>query len=199
MSGSEREEKRKTREERRKIRLEKQKLLVLALKRLERHPDVVIDIGVRRGTPWLYDSFADTPFLLIDPQQDGERLLTSRPRNYIFINKAVGRSPGRMVLHEQSAMSTFLIRTALTATPIDREYEVDIVTLDDVISEHLPNARKIGLKIDTEGFELEVIAGLKKHVDRVDFIISETSVLNRFENSYNFSQLVSEGLRIYHC
>ena len=31
-------------------------------------PDVVFDVGVHDGTPWLYKSFADARFVLIDPQ-----------------------------------------------------------------------------------------------------------------------------------
>jgi hypothetical protein len=46
-----------------------------------------------------------------------------------------------------------------------------------------------------------VIAGLERHLPRIDFVVSEASVLNRFEGSYNFSELVAalwgNGLRFY--
>jgi len=74
-------------------------------------------------------------------------------------------------------------------------------TLDAIIDAHLPDAKRIGIKIDTEGFEMEVIAGLDRHLSRIDFLVSEASVLNRFEGSYNFSELVAalwdKGLRFY--
>lgn len=172
-----------------------------ALTALARKPDAVIDIGVRRGTPWLYEVFADVPFVLVDPQEGGEALLTSRPKNFVFVNKAVGRAPGRLALNEQGAMSTFLVRTTLTQVPIRKTYEVEVATLDDIVGEHLGDARRIGVKIDTEGFEMEVIAGLVRCLERIDFIVSEASVLNRFVGSYNFSELVSElwrkGFRFY--
>jgi len=182
-------------------RAKAEKCFAAALRELDRRPDAVIDVGVRWGTPWLYEVFADVPFVLVDPQEGGAALLTSRPKAFVFVNKAAGRAPGRLTFHEQGAMSTFLTRTRLTEVPTRKSHEAEIATLDDLIDVHLPAARRIGLKIDTEGFELDVIAGLDRHLSRIDFVVSEASVLNRFEDSYNFSELVTEfwrkGLRFY--
>ena len=90
-------------------------------------------------------------------------------------------------------MSTGLVRTELTAVPTRKAYEVEIATLDDLIDLHLPDAQKIGLKIDTEGFEMDVIADLDRHLQRIDFIVSEASVLNRSDDSYNFSELATDS------
>ena len=172
------------------------------LERLGRKPDAVIDVGVRRGTPWLYKIYAAAKFVLVDPQKGGEKLMTDWPeRDYVFVNKAAGRAPGRMMLNEQGAMSTFLERTELTRVRTKRRYKAEITTLDNIIAEHLPDAERIGLKIDTEGFELEVLAGLSEYTGRIDFVLTEASVLNRFKDSYNFSELVcelwSKGFRFY--
>ena len=64
-----------------------------------------------------------------------------------------------------------------------------VETLDDIIQKHC-TSRRIGIKIDTEGHEREVVAGLNADLDRVQFIIAETSVRRRFENGYQFSELV---------
>ena len=63
--------------------------------------------------------------------------------------------------------------------------------LDLIIDEHAPTGR-LGLKIDVEGFELEVFRGLTRHLDRIDFIMSEVSVRDRFVDGYNLSDLVAE-------
>ncbi len=183
-------------EQRRQQRHARATLIALA-----RTPDAVIDVGVHRGTPWLYEAFAGVPFVLVDPQESADAELASKPDDYVFVNKALGRAPGRLTLSEQGPMSTFMTRTPLTRVPTKRQYEVEVTTLDAVIAEHLPWARRIGLKIDTEGFELEVLGGLAAHLDRIDFVVSEASVLNRFEGSYNFSELVcafwEKGFRFY--
>ena len=190
-----------TPEERRAHRRNSDRRSAEVLRVLERKPDAIIDVGVRSGTPWLYEVFPDIPFVLVDPQEGGAALLTSKPNDFVFVNMAAGRAPGRLKLHEQGAMSTFLTRTKLTEVRTRKTYEVDVTTLDAIIDAHLPDVNRIGIKIDTEGFEMEVIAGLERHLPRIDFVVSEASVLNRFEGSYNFSELVAalweKGLRFY--
>ena len=74
--------------------------------------------------------------------------------------------------------------------------EVPVRTLDDIIEEFC-TSDNIGIKIDTEGYELEVIRGLEKHKERVAFIVAEASVVRRHLDTYQFSDLVAE-LRAKH-
>ena len=72
--------------------------------------------------------------------------------------------------------------------------------LDNLIADQA-KGKRCGLKIDTEGYEAEVMRGLDNYKDQFDFVLAEVSVLNRFENSYNFSELItlfhSKGFRFY--
>jgi FkbM family methyltransferase len=184
-----------------KLETDTSELLVRrGLARLGYEPEVIIDVGVRKGTPWLYESFPDAFFILVDPQKGGASLLESAPANYTFINKALGSKAAIMTLQDQGAMSTLLQRTRLTAAKSAGTYEVDVVTLDRLVDEQARNKR-CGLKLDTEGFEVEIMCGLEEYVDHFDFVLAEVSVLNRFENSYNFSELVAlfydKGFRFY--
>src|SRR5437868_10611288 len=135
-----------TPEERRAHRRNSDRRCAEALRVLERKPDAVIDVGVRGGTPWLYEVFPDTPFVLVDPQEGGAALLTSRPKDFVFVNMAAGRAPGYLMLNEQGAMSTFLTRTKLTEVRTRKTYEVEVATLDTLIDAHLPDAKRIGIK-----------------------------------------------------
>lgn len=71
-------------------------------------------------------------------------------------------------------------------------------TLDSVIAGNEPD-QKIPVKLDTEGYELEIVRGMTGSARRLDFLICGISVMNRFEGSYDFSELVAElsalGLR----
>ncbi len=151
--------------------------------------DFVFDIGVRRGTPDLYVAFGQKKFLLVDPQRDGEELLLSKPRNYEFLNIGLGSKRGQLEFNEDKAKSSFMKRSALTESGVSDKRLVDIDTLDNVIRDKQITGR-IGLKIDTEGYELEVLAGLQEFVGQVEFIICEATIRRRFENSYTFSELV---------
>ena len=59
---------------------------------------------------------------------------------------------------------------------------------------------RVGLKIDTEGFELEVLQGASDTLDRCDFVILELSVTRRFEGiappSRIFAELARHGLEL---
>lgn len=170
------------------------------LKGLPLDVKTIIDVGVRKGTPALYEAFPECHFLLVDPQKGGESLLESRPGSYEFINVALGACPGTQTFKEQGAMSTFLDRTSLTHTQTYEEYEVSISTLDQIIKNANPKAR-FGIKIDTEGYEIEVVKGLDDFAREVEFIICEASIRSRFVGGYRFGDLVrvlgDKGFQLY--
>ena len=149
----------------------------------------VIDVGVRAGTPSLYRAFPKADFLLVDPQKGGDALLQEKPLKYEFLNVGLGSSFGTAVLNEQGGKSSVLDRTSVTAGKIEEKYEFEVVTLDSVINEKM-HTSSIGIKIDTEGYELEVIKGLNDNVDRISFIIAEASVRKRFLDSYSFDEFI---------
>jgi FkbM family methyltransferase len=153
--------------------------------------NTVIDIGVDRGTKPLYDAFADCRFVLIDPRRQAESLLRDRPRQYVFVNSALAATAGRRTLREQQAGKTTLLeRTPLTAAPVTTQYEVNTITLDELL-EQTNCTSPIGIKIDSEGYELEIMKGLTRHWDRIEFVICEASIRRRFIDSYQLSDLVS--------
>jgi FkbM family methyltransferase len=151
----------------------------------------VIDVGVDRGTKPLYDAFCGCLFVLVDPRRQAESMLRDRPLRYVYINKALAATAGRRTIREQGAgKTTFLERTSLTDSPITAKYAVDVTTLDDLLD--LSDCKPpVGIKIDTEGYELEVVKGLTRHWSTVQFVICEASIRRRFVDSYQISELVS--------
>jgi FkbM family methyltransferase len=150
----------------------------------------ILDIGVGHGTKPLYDAFEDCFFVLVDPQRRAESLLVHKPRRYAFINKGLASSAGPRLLREQAGgKTTFLERTRLTSSPILAQYEADTTTLDELLS-GISFTPPIGIKIDTEGYELEILQGLHKYWASVQFVICEASIRRRFVNSYQISDLI---------
>jgi len=77
---------------------------------------------------------------------------------------------------------------------------VDVITLDSYLDTAGVTDPCLGLKIDTQGYEGEVLAGLRQHSDRVKVIQLEMSLTPLYEGGASFSDLFAElETRGYHC
>ncbi|MFK7745782.1 MAG: FkbM family methyltransferase [Roseobacter sp.] len=152
-------------------------------------PDVVFDVGVGDGTPWLYRSYADARFVLIDPREDCGEAVKAKGvlKDFHFHATALGAKDGMGQLQmpysdkgQRPDMASLRTRTDKLANSILRveEHSVPVRPLDQIAVAYPGRA---GLKIDTEGFELEVLQGAQETLLRCDFVILELSVSPRFE------------------
>lgn len=166
------------------------------LRRFGFAPRTLVDVGVGPGTPSLYAAFPDAELVLIEPLADCEpalqRIVASHPGRYWLC--ALGAEPGERVLRVEPGnplKSSLLARTALTATgdPLE-ERRVPVTTLDRLLDEH-GFTPPFGLKIDTEGFELDVVRGATRFLQDALFVIAEVSVAPRFEGGYAFEEFVT--------
>ena len=162
-------------------------------------PEIVFDVGVDLGTPFLYQAFPSAHFVLIDPRAESRVALSgpNAPRSAVFFETALGALPGSLPLHiphsdkgEQGAMASLRHRTDSLSDKFNRidAREVPVTTLDTIASAF---KGRVGLKIDTEGFEDEVLAGATETLLRTDFVILEMSLIRRFEGIAPPSSLIT--------
>ena len=156
------------------------------------NPRTVVDVGVADGSPRLYEAFPDAYHVLIEPLKEHEPYLQSYLKTYRgeYFLTAVGATDGTAVIDVVPAdpgKSSFLQRTELTATgnPVVKR-EVPLAKLDSLMRRHNLQA-PFGLKIDTEGFEYQVIEGASDFLRKTEFVIAEVSIARRFHGSYRFS------------
>lgn len=167
------------------------------LKELGDRPRTIVDVGAAYGTPQLYESFPDSFHVLIEPLKEYiphlEDVLTRYEGKY-FIT-ALGARDEKVVMNvdpKRPTMSSIHRRTELTSTdsPLEKR-EIAVTTLDTLMKEH--NFQPpFGLKIDTEGFELQVIKGASEFLRETEFVIAELSVAERFTGSYLFAEFAEE-------
>ncbi len=157
----------------------------------------VFDVGVAGGTPQLYRAFPRAHYVLIEPLrehlQDLEAILQHVAGERVLA--AAGAETGTATINvepNRRAKSSLLRRTAMTASGDELEQRtVPITTLDDIASSRdLP--LPYGVKIDTEGFELEVVRGAEQVLKNTVFVIAEVSTLPRFEGGYRSADLFEE-------
>jgi FkbM family methyltransferase len=165
-------------------------------------PATVIDIGVAHGTPELYARFPNSYLLLIDPMVESvpfmQQITRDRKGHHLCI--ALGSRSGQLELQIESvendkvvlARTSPLERTPLTSR-INAKYKTRVVqmkTLDEVVEEGAYSPPFL-VKIDTEGFELEVLSGGTNTLKSASGIIVECSIARRFVGGYEFADLIA--------
>jgi len=115
-----------------------------------------------------------------------------KPKNYLFVQKGLGGKAGTLTLNESGSQSSFVKRSGIFAQdyPVKESYDVEVITFRQLV-EDLDLEPPFGVKINTEGFELEVVKGMVGCFDKVDFLICEASIRRVYEDSYQFSELVA--------
>jgi FkbM family methyltransferase len=160
-------------------------------------PATLIDVGVARGTPNLYDAFPDAHFVLIEPlaefEEDLQRICRRRGGEYVLA--AVGAEPGRAEIHVNPAMlyeSSLLVnewRPPSEHQALERR-EIEVTTLDALRAERGWQG-PFGLKIDAEGYEQRVIEGATALLRETQFVVAEVSVTRPFAGGASFAGFIA--------
>lgn len=158
--------------------------------------DTLIDIGVGpMGTPDLYTRFNKAKLVLIDPLVETKSYIDNNlnTRDVSFYNVAVGKEKGNLTINveDEIGRSSFLNTSSINyeGEPIDKR-EVEIETLDALL-ENEQNLGSLGIKIDTEGFELNVILGAKETLKKAKFVLAEVRHNHEsFEGCYDLKEFI---------
>jgi FkbM family methyltransferase len=145
---------------------------------IDRNPKFCIDIGANIGT---YSDFilqnSDAQVLAFEPLpksfEEAEKLIRKYPGRFRIVNKGVSNKEGELILHfgnqtESATFSSEANQIPYIAELNQEKILVPVISLDRYISDHpeLPWNECNLLKIDTEGFEVEVILGAKNFITK---------------------------------
>lgn len=146
-------------------------------------PRTVFDIGVGYGTPWLYAAFPQAHFVLIEPQKEFEPTLQDicRRLDAEYHLVGVGSTEQRLPIYRLLSSptgSSFLPPNADTEErwgASEESGELHVVPLDTYREQPGP----FFVKIDTEGFELEVLRGATRVLEQTDVVLMEVAISKR--------------------
>lgn len=141
------------------------------------NPGTVIDVGVARGTPQLYEAFPDAHILLFEPVKGFEECLQKITKKYNAEYQicALGSSDSQSTIlkTEQLHGSSMMHRVEDQQDP--RLQAVDVRTLDSfTVGRDLEGPYL--LKTDCQGGDFEVIKGALNTLERCEIVIMEVSL-----------------------
>jgi FkbM family methyltransferase len=146
------------------------------------HPRGIIDVGAHRGdwTKMALRVFPQAKVIMIEPQEelraDLAKVRELHPE-VEYLAAGAGRQKGELVqtIWSDLAGSSFLPEASAGRLKDGTQRVTPVTTLDDILSER-PSFMPDVLKIDTQGFELEVLAGAKSLMGKTELVIMETSL-----------------------
>jgi FkbM family methyltransferase len=171
------------------------------------------DIGAHVGSRSAAMLAAGGRVVALEPQPALFRFLTRfvRSERMTPVQMAAGAKPGRMTLHVSSrhptvaSLSSEWIEevgrsTGFRRVKWDRQVEVGVTTLDALIAEH---GRPGLCKIDVEGMEAEILAGLSQPIAVISFEYLPAALgramacLDRLDElgAYRYNLVRGEGFR----
>ena len=163
------------------------------------NPATVIDVGVGNGTAWLYKGFPKARFELFEPLEIFVPAMekVSKRFNARHHVTALGAAAGQAVIEVNldtptgSTMSGFSLDHSPAikhgrAVKIDRR-NIQVRRLD----EFGPFEGPILLKLDVEGYEMDVLRGAQETLTRTEVLISEVSVTKRHNNDVSLGAFIT--------
>lgn len=146
-------------------------------------PRTVFDIGVGNGTPWLYDAFPQAHFVLIEPQREFRPALESICQRIDAEYHLVGAGRSEQYLNIYRLTNSPTGSSFLPPNQSNQERwgaseesePLHVVPLDTFRALTPP----FFVKIDTEGYELEVLHGATAILEQTNVVLLEVAVTER--------------------
>jgi FkbM family methyltransferase len=170
-------------------------------------PNCILDIGANRGD-WSRLAgtvFPDAKFLLVEPQQEMESALQEFCRTHkqsSVVMAGAGASNGELVqtIWEDLAGSSFLPQADSGLIEKGEQRSVPVRTIDSILESH-PQHRPDLVKIDVQGFELEVLKGAEKLFSLAELFVIEASLFEFMSGQPLVSEIVGymrdKGFELY--
>jgi FkbM family methyltransferase len=160
-----------------------QNISLKRIKQLGFNSSHCLDIGAYVGN-WAIDFkriFPDSAILMIEGQTEKEPDLIKIKQNYKDIDYQIsllGATESKVVFNKYETASSILEEHNITNAETENR---KLNTLDDITA-NTPFNKPDFIKIDTQGYELEILKGGQKTLSSAEFVLLEVSLLDIYKN-----------------
>lgn len=176
---------------------------------------IVLDVGAHHG--WFFHCWLDwCPKATVHAFEPTEESFVQMQNNYgddprvNLVQVGIGEVKGEMplnILADSQVSNSFLAPRQESWESIEygtgaiSQRTVPVTTLDDYCTEHGIDQVYL-LKIDVQGFEIEVLKGAAKTLRRIDYVFVEAGIQRLYEGAPSFAEVClfmeSHGFHLMH-
>jgi len=124
--------------------------------------------------------------------------LTTKDSHWTAHNVALGNKAGMGVINVSRGSSFSSILNAneygknWNSMEVTCQQEIQIITADKFINEYIsPEQKRIFLKMDTQGYDLNIFEGAKNSINRIYGLLSELSLIPLYEGMPQYLDVLS--------
>jgi FkbM family methyltransferase len=157
-------------------------------------PDFIIDVGTAGGTHAILAVFRKAFYIWIEPLKEFEPKIQKLQRKFSgdYYICAAGSTAGKLSIHVHPDLvgsSLLEEEDGIKADGVPRE--IDVITLDSLLDKYpaVRNKRTL-LKLDVQGFELEVLDGAANLLNLCEAILLEVSMFKFQKNAPDFYDVI---------
>jgi FkbM family methyltransferase len=161
--------------------------------------DLVLDVGANdgdfgreirdRGYRGLIISFEPNPGAYTRLKK-----LTANDDNWFIYPHAIGMEcrEGRLFVAGNDVLSSFkgLTKFGQNCVTVEQSVNVQIITLEDFLTKNPQFNRNIYLKIDTQGYEREVLLGAEKVLKYITAVQAELSLIHTYADEFDWIEAI---------
>ena len=166
--------------------------------------DLIFDIGANSGqfATELNNNGYRGKIVCIEPQLNAHRELKKKAEKsenwHVYERVALGSEIGHKTLNlsANSVSSSFLpVGPKSTNIAIETSYigseTVNVITFDELFSSSKNLGRTYAIKIDCQGYEMEILEGSKFSIDQITMVILEMSLTEIYIGGANYLELLA--------
>ena len=163
------------------------------LKRRNLTVETIFDIGVAYGTPGLYEVFDNVHYHLIEPLEEYLGVIKNLEKQHslTYTIAAAGKTETTITLNVHPDLSGSSILNESEGSHVDGiPRNVPQTTIDTEVNKNSLKAPFL-IKVDVQGFELEVLKGATATLPKTEVVILEVSLFQFYQNSPTFQEVIT--------